>query len=151
MPDEDANRRFEEWKRLLDQAVEKHLKQFKKTVDDALKDRQQTPATALWLWKRRLLSLCVVQSKAPAFNLEDTRNPSFRTVPMTVARLPPVSRGMWQGVSPRLRHAANSAEPASKAFELPLHDDRFRHRSDKNGLHGPRLRRGAKKTQRLSG
>jgi hypothetical protein len=37
MPDEDLNRRFEEWKRSLDRAVEKHLKQFKKTADDALK------------------------------------------------------------------------------------------------------------------
>jgi hypothetical protein len=37
MPDEDLNRRLEEWKRSLDRAVEKHLKQFKKTVDDALK------------------------------------------------------------------------------------------------------------------
>ena len=37
MPDGDLNRRFEEWKRSLDRTVEKHLKQFKKTVDDAVK------------------------------------------------------------------------------------------------------------------
>jgi hypothetical protein len=37
MPDENLNRRFEEWKRSLDRAMEKSQKQFKKTVDDALK------------------------------------------------------------------------------------------------------------------